>query len=83
RPRGEAKHANTFRFLEETLSKERQPMIKRLQRMRRKRNATIYRQRGIISEKEAHDVIEFANRYFKEIEAILPNEIIKLSKKED
>lgn len=83
RPRGEAKHVNTFKFLEETLPEERQPMIKRLQRMRRKRNATIYRQRGIVSEKEALDVIAFANQYFKEIEAILPNEIVELSKKED
>lgn len=83
RPRGEAKHVNTFRFLEETLPKERQPTIKRLQRMRRKRNATIYRQKGLVSVKEAHDVIDFANQYFKEIEAILPKEIVKLSKQED
>ncbi len=40
RPRGEAKHANTFTFLEETLSKERQPMVERLQKMRKKRNTT-------------------------------------------
>ncbi|MCL5292488.1 MAG: HEPN domain-containing protein, partial [Actinobacteria bacterium] len=83
RPRGEAKHVNTFRFLEEALPKEKQPMIKRLQKMRKKRNAAIYRQRGLVSEKEAHDVIDFAERYYKEIEGVLPDNIKRLSRKED
>ncbi|OIO88693.1 MAG: hypothetical protein AUK32_00905 [Candidatus Aquicultor secundus] len=83
RPKGEAKHANTFTFLEEALPKERQPMIKRLQRMRQKRNATIYRKAGLVGEKEARDVIDFAGEYYKEIEAILPEYIVKLSYKED
>ncbi|PIW22876.1 MAG: hypothetical protein COW32_02250 [Candidatus Aquicultor secundus] len=70
-------------FLEEALPKERQPMIKRLQRMRQKRNATIYRKAGLVGEKEARDVIDFAGEYYKEIEAILPEYIVKLSYKED
>jgi len=83
RPRGEAKHVNTFKFLEETLPKEKQPTIKRLQKMRKKRNATIYRHKGLVTEKEALDVISFANQYFKEVKAILPKEIVKLSEQED
>lgn len=83
RPRGEAKHVNTFKFLEETLPKEKQPTIKRLQKMRKKRNATIYRQKGLVSEKEALGVIKFANEYFKDIEMTLPNKIVELSKRED
>jgi len=83
RPRGEAKHMNAFIFLEETLPEERQPMIKRLQRMRRKRNATVYRQRGLVSEKEALDVIEFAIQYYRDIETLLPARIISLSVDDD
>lgn len=83
RPRGEAKHMNTFVFLEETLPEEHQPMIKRLQRMRRKRNATVYRQRGLVSEKEALDVIEFAMQYYRDMERLLPEQIVSLSVDED
>ncbi|MBS3909196.1 MAG: hypothetical protein KGZ93_06175 [Actinobacteria bacterium] len=83
RPRGENKHVNTFIFLEHTVPKERQPMIRRLQKMRKKRNATVYRQKGLISEKEALTVIDFASEYAKEIESVLPAGIVSLSHKED
>ena len=83
RPREEAKHVNTFKFLEETLPKERKPIVERLQRMRKKRNTTIYKKKGIITEKEALMVINFANQYYKEVEDILPDKIVKLSKRED
>lgn len=83
RPRGEAKHANTFTFLEEALPKERKSIVERLQKMRKKRNTTIYKKRGLISERDAHMVIDFATEYYKEIEATLPDRIVKLSQKED
>ncbi len=78
RPRGEAKHANTFRFLSETLPKTHHSTIKRLQRMRQKRNATIYRRAGLVSEKEAKDIIGFTNSYYELIKKLLPAEIRSL-----
>lgn len=83
RPRGEAKHINTFKFLQETLPEERQPIVRRLQKMRKKRNASVYRQRGLISEREAHEVIAFAEDYYQEIEATLPSKIARMSREED
>ena len=83
RPRGEAKHVNTFRFLERALPKEAQEMVDRLQKLRKKRNLTIYQQTGLVSEKEAHDVINFAEQYYKKIESMLPRNIVNLSRKED
>jgi hypothetical protein len=77
RPRGEGKHYNTFQFMEEALPDDR-PMIKRLQKFRRKRNMSIYEQPGLVSETEARDVVEFAVRYYKEIEAKLPGEIARI-----
>jgi len=82
RPRGEGKHYNTFRFMEEALPDDA-PMIRRLQKLRRKRNATIYEQSGLVSEKEARDVIEFASRYYASIEAKLPREITGQVPEED
>ncbi|MDP2183317.1 MAG: hypothetical protein Q8K99_12210 [Actinomycetota bacterium] len=82
RPRGEGKHYNTFQFMEEALPDEA-PMIRRLQKLRRKRNTTIYEQSGLVSEKEAQDVIEFASRYYTSIEAKLPREITGQAPKED
>jgi hypothetical protein len=74
RPRGEGHHYNTFRFMEEALPEDAQ-MIRRLQKLRRKRNTTIYEQPGLVSEQEALDVVQFASRYFSVIEAKLPSEI--------
>jgi hypothetical protein len=82
RPRAEGKHYNTFQFMEEALPDDR-TMIKRLQRFRRKRNVTIYEQPGLVSEKEARDVVEFATRYYKQIEAKLPREITRAGQDEE
>ena len=73
RPRGEGKHYNTFRFMEEALPDDAL-MIRRLQKLRRKRNTTIYEQSGLVSAKEARDVIEFAARYHASVTARLPRE---------
>ncbi|MBS3956602.1 MAG: hypothetical protein KGZ40_03595 [Clostridiales bacterium] len=82
RPRGEGKHYNTFRFMEEALPEDAQ-MIRRLQKLRRKRNTTIYEQSGLVSDKEARDVISFASRYYASIEAKLPRDITGQVPKED
>jgi hypothetical protein len=82
RPRGEGKHFNTFRFMAEALPEEA-TMIRRLQKLRRKRNATVYEQPGLVSEKEARDVAEFASRYCAVIEARLPGEIAGRVPKEE
>lgn len=78
RPRGEGKHFNTFRFLERALPEER-PMVKRLQKLRKKRNLTIYEHVGLVTEKEAHDVIAFAARYYDEVKAKLPRDIVDVA----
>jgi hypothetical protein len=82
RPRGEGKHYNTFQFMEQALPDDR-PMIKRLQKFRRKRNMSIYEQPGLVSEMEARDVIDFAGRYYREIETRLPREITRVGQDEE
>lgn len=74
RPRGEGKHFNTFRFMERALPGE-QTLVRRLQRLRKRRNLTIYEQVGTVSQKEAREVIELAERYYARIEAELPAEV--------
>lgn len=74
RPRGEGKHYNTFRFMEEALPEDAQ-MIRRLQKLRRKRNTTIYEQSGLVSATEAEDVVGFASRYHASVAAKLPRDI--------
>jgi hypothetical protein len=82
RPRGEGKHYNTFQFMSEALPEDR-AMIRRLQKFRRKRNMSIYEQSGLVGEKEARDVIDFAGRYYEEIKSRLPREITDLGPEED
>ena len=82
RPRGEGHHYNTFRFMEVALPEDAQ-MIRRLQKLRRKRNTTIYEQPGLVSEQEALDVVQFASRYFSVLEAKLPSEITGPAPKEE
>ncbi len=79
RPKGEAKHYITFEFLKDTLSSEWAPKVNRIQKLRQKRNLAVYEHRGIVSETEAKDTIEFASRFYGEIEAILPKEVVTLS----
>ncbi len=81
RPRGEGKHFNTFRFIEQALP-DHSATIRRLQRLRRKRNAAIYEQSGLVSEQEAHDVIEFAAKYCDLIESLMPSTITDLISRE-
>lgn len=82
RPRGEGKHYNTFRFMAEALPDEASS-IRRLQKLRKKRNETIYEQTGVVGDAEARDVIAFAARYFDSILARLPREVTDRFEKED
>lgn len=81
RPRAGSKHVNTFKFMEQAVPKEEQQMIKRMQQLRRKRNLTIYERTGLVTEKEAREITEFAVRYYKDIEAKLPRSLVELSHK--
>lgn len=79
RPRPGAKHVNTFKFMEKAVPKEEQRMIKRMQQLRRKRNITIYERAGLVTEKEAREIIDFASRYYKDVESKLPRALVELS----
>lgn len=81
RPRSGAKHVNTFKFMEKAVSEEEKPMVRRMQQLRRKRNLTIYERAGLVTEKEAREIVEFAVRYYKDIESKLPKELVELSNK--
>ncbi len=81
RPRAGAKHVNTFKFMEKALSKDQQSMVRRIQKLRRKRNITIYERAGEITEKEVRDIVEFATRYYNEVESKPPKAIIEKSYK--
>lgn len=83
RPKGEAKHYNTFEFMKESLEDEWRTKINRIQKLRQKRNIAVYEQRGIVSEKEALDTIELAYHFHEEIQAIMPSGITKLLRAED
>lgn len=81
RPRGGAKHYNTFKFLEEALPDRFLKEVSLMQKIREKRHQVVYDHRGIISETEAKDVIAFSKRFLDEILDLLPKEIVELTKK--
>ena len=81
RPKGEAKHYNTFRFLKESLPASYSDKIDRLQNLRRKRNRTVYHLFDAVTEAEAKDIIAFSARFLDEIMDFMPEKIIKLSEK--
>ena len=80
RPRGEGKHLNTFRFLKVALPESYENEINRLQKLRRKRNMAVYQKRGTVTEREAMDIIKFAEKFFEEILNLMPKEYKKLLK---
>lgn len=82
RPRGEGKHYNTFRFMEEAFPEDA-VMIRRLQKLRKKRNTTVYEQTGLVSETDARDVIAFSSRYYDMIFNRLPKSVRDLAPKGD
>lgn len=74
RPRASAKHFNTFRFMALALPEEAE-MIGRLQRLRKKRNTTVYEHVGLVGESEAKSVIEFAERYCSRILDLMSDDV--------
>lgn len=80
-PRGEGKHYNTFEFLKEALPNELQKEIARCQKLRKKRNRSVYGERGLISETEAKNIVSFSKRFLDEISDLLPRHIIEMSNK--
>lgn len=83
RPRGEAKHYNTFRFMAEALPDTYREDISRLQRLRSKRNQAVYQSRGVVSEREAQDIFSFALRFYDEILGLMPPQIVEMTKREE
>ena len=82
RPRNESKHYNTFRFISEALPEDA-GQVRRLQSIRRKRNVVLYEQAGVVSEKEAREVIEFSLRYYEETVGRLPANVRPLIDRSD
>jgi hypothetical protein len=83
RARGKAKHYNTFVFLSIALPSEYAHDIDRIQKMRAKRNLATYETRGIVSEREAKDIVTFAERFFTAISDLLPPHIVRAVKEAD
>lgn len=83
RARGQAKHYNTFVFMEQALPSEFAHTIGRVQKMRAKRNLAVYNTRGAVSEKETKDILAFSERYYAEVAGLLPSHIVKLSEEID
>ncbi|MDP2234544.1 MAG: hypothetical protein Q8K89_12970, partial [Actinomycetota bacterium] len=77
RPRSSGKHFNTFRFMIVALPDESE-MIGRLQRLRKKRNSTVYEHVGLVGESEARDIIDFAARYIDMMTELMPPEVAGL-----
>jgi uncharacterized protein (UPF0332 family) len=82
RPANRNKHYNTFRFMKQALS-DQQELASRLQRFRRKRNATVYESVGAVGEAEVRDMIAFAPLYVDMIQARLLHEVRRLLEKDD
>jgi uncharacterized protein (UPF0332 family) len=82
RPRSHGKHFNVFRFMAEARPDEAELMM-RLQRIRKKRHATVYEHVGIIGEAEARDALELATRYVAMVAAGLPAEVRTLLNEEE
>lgn len=78
RPRGEAKHYNTFRFLAEALPEDFQQDIERAQKLRSKRNRTVYQSRGLVSEHEANGILAFSRKFLEEILHSMPPQIVRM-----
>lgn len=80
RSRGEGKHYNTFEFLKEALPSEFQKDIDRCQKLRKKRNRSVYGGRGQISETEAKNIVAFSKKFLDEISDLLPENIVEMSR---
>ena len=70
RPSGSNQHVSVVRFAEIFLEEE---SVVLFDRMRRKRHSTIYDIAGIISNKEARNAVDKAEKLIKEIKIMIKN----------
>ncbi|MCK4667077.1 HEPN domain-containing protein [Candidatus Dependentiae bacterium] len=68
---GEGQHKTTIQFAEITLGEEFSSTLDYLDRMRRRRNKTIYDVAGLISKKEARESVKIAETFVEDISNIL------------
>lgn len=71
RATGEGQHATTIQFAQMTLGDEFASTLEFMDRMRRKRNRTVYDMAGLISSKEASEGIETAESFVGSITGVL------------
>jgi uncharacterized protein (UPF0332 family) len=67
RPRGSEQHATVVEFVEECLGASHGASVRLFDQMRRKRHRVIYEASGLVSRKEAEQVIEFAEKFVGQI----------------
>ena len=63
RPASAESHKNTLAFMEVALGKEHRQLVTYFDRMRKKRHQAVYDQVGLISEKEAVDLLARAEEF--------------------
>jgi len=67
RPRGSEQHATVVEFVEERMGPAYAAQVRLFDQMRRKRHRVIYEVAGLISQKEAEQVIAFASEFVGKI----------------
>ncbi len=73
RPSGDAQHISVVKFVEASLSKDFSDVVIAFDRMRRKRHAAVYDRIGAVSETDAKNAIEWAEKFLNEVKKILTN----------
>ena len=68
---GEGQHATAIQFAQYALGVKFLPSLEFMDRMRRKRNRTVYDMAGLISKKEADEAIETATLFARKIAGFL------------
>ena len=51
--------------------------------MRAKRNQAVYRSRGIVSAREATDMIAFSMKFYEEILGLMPRDVVRMARGEE
>lgn len=71
RPKGDAKHKNTFVFAYAAMESKYKPDIERADKMRQQRNVAVYQKAGTVSEQRAKQNVEFVEKFTQELEMII------------
>ena len=74
RPASNESHKNTFAFMRLAMDKDYEDLMAYFDRMRSKRNQTIYDVAGLITETEARNIMERADNFVKLIREQLSKE---------